>query len=97
MAVGYSSAVVTMGHLALKRTIRHTEANDLVSRNVAALVDTPEGQQGRPSRSLILPHRITLVIDWSDIGHYHPRVPSRQWEPRSRWTLGQGDQRDANY
>jgi hypothetical protein len=22
---------------------------------------------------LILSHRIALVIDWSDIGHYHPR------------------------
>ena len=43
MAAGYSSAVVTMGHLALKRTIRHAEADDLVSRNVAALVDTPKG------------------------------------------------------
>ena len=43
MAAAYSSAVVTMGHLALKRTIRHAEANDLVSRNVAALVDTPKG------------------------------------------------------
>lgn len=36
MAVGYSSAAVTMGHLALKRAIRHAEADDLLSRNVAA-------------------------------------------------------------
>ena len=43
MAAGYSSAAVTMGHLALKRAIRHAEANDLVSCNVAALVDTPKG------------------------------------------------------
>jgi hypothetical protein len=54
MAAGYSSAVVTMGHLALKRTIRHAEANDLVTRNVATLVDTPKGQDGRPSQSLTL-------------------------------------------
>ena len=40
MAAGYSTAAVTMGHLALKRAIRHAEANDLVSRNVANLVDT---------------------------------------------------------
>jgi hypothetical protein len=52
MAAGYSSAAVTMGHLALKRAIRHTEANDLVSRNVATLADTPKGQDGRPSKSL---------------------------------------------
>ena len=41
MAIRYSSAAVTMGHLALKRAIRHAESNDLVGRNVAALVDTP--------------------------------------------------------
>ena len=31
MAAGYSTAAVSMGHLALKRAIRHAEANDLVS------------------------------------------------------------------
>jgi integrase len=53
-AAGYSSAAVTMGHLALKRAIRHAEANDLVTRNVATLADTPKGQEGRPSKSLTL-------------------------------------------
>ena len=42
MAAGYSTAAVSMGHLALKRAIRHAEANDLVARNVAALADTPK-------------------------------------------------------
>ena len=51
MAAGYSTAAVTMGHLALKRAIQHAEANDLVSRNVAALADTPRARTaGRPSR-----------------------------------------------
>src|SRR6266702_7333069 len=53
-ATGYSSSAVTMGHMALKRAIRHAEANDLVTRNVATLVDTPKGQEGRPSKSLTL-------------------------------------------
>jgi hypothetical protein len=35
-----------MGHLALKRAIRHAEASDLVSRNVAALADTPKAGKG---------------------------------------------------
>ena len=61
MATGYSSAAVTMGHLALKRAIRHAEANDLVARNVAALVDTPKGQQGRPSRSLTLEQAVAVI------------------------------------
>ena len=61
MATGYSSAAVTMGHLALKRTIRHAEANDLVSRNVATLVGTPKGQQGRPSKSLTLVQAVAVI------------------------------------
>jgi integrase len=50
-----------MGHLALKRAIRHAEANDLVSRNVAALVDTPTGQEGRPSKSLTLEQAVAVI------------------------------------
>src|SRR6266542_745741 len=61
MSTGYSSAAVTMGHLALKRAIRHAEANDLVSRNVAALVDTPKGQEGRPSKSLTLEQAVRVI------------------------------------
>jgi hypothetical protein len=61
MAAGYSSAAVTMGHLALKRTIRHAQADDLVSRNVATLVDTPKGQQGRPSNSLTLGQAVAVI------------------------------------
>jgi integrase len=61
MAAGYSSAAVTMGHLALKRTIRHAEANDVVSRNVATLADTPRGQEGRPSKSLTLGQAAAII------------------------------------
>lgn len=61
MAGGYSSAAVTMGHLALKRTIRHAESDDVVSRNVAALADTPKGQEGRPSKSLTLDQAVAIV------------------------------------
>ena len=50
-----------MGHLALKRAIRHAEADDLVTRNVAALADTPKGQQGRPSRSLTLDQALAVM------------------------------------
>jgi integrase len=61
MATTYSSAAVTMGHLALKRAIRHAEASDMVARNVAALVDTPKGQQGRPSKSLTLEQAVAVI------------------------------------
>ena len=61
MAAGYSSAAVNMGHLALKRAIRHAEANDVVNRNVATLVDTPKGREGRPSRSLTLDQAVAII------------------------------------
>src|SRR5580692_4139892 len=61
MAAGYSTAAVSMGHLALKRAIRHAEASDLVSRNVAALADTPKGQEGRPSKSLTLEQALAVI------------------------------------
>jgi integrase len=61
MAAGYSTAAVSMGHLALKRAIRHAEADDLVSRNVATLADTPKGQQGRPSKSLTLDQAAAVI------------------------------------
>src|SRR5689334_19585336 len=61
MAAGYSTAAVSMGHLALKRAIRHAEASDLVSRNVATLADTPKGQHGRPSKSLTLDQAVAVV------------------------------------
>ena len=61
MADRYSSTTVAKGHLALKRAIRHAEANDLVNRNVAALVDTPKGQDGRPSKSLTLDQAVAVI------------------------------------
>jgi integrase len=61
MAAGYSTAAVSMGHLALKRAIRHAEASDLIARNVAALADTPKGQQGRPSKSLTLDQAAAII------------------------------------
>ena len=61
MAAGYSTAAVSMGHLALKRTIRHAEAGDLISRNVATLADTPKGQPGRPSKSLTLDQAAAVI------------------------------------
>ena len=61
MAARYSTAAVTMGHLALKRAIRHAEASDLVARNVATLADTPKGQEGRPSKSLTLDQAVAVI------------------------------------
>jgi integrase len=61
MSAGYSTAAVSMGHLALKRAIGHADANDLVTRNVALLADTPKGQKGRPSRSMTLDQAVAVM------------------------------------
>jgi len=50
-----------MTHAGLARAIRHAEANDKVRRNVATLVDTPAGQEGRPSRSLTFEQAVALI------------------------------------
>ncbi len=52
IAATRSTRTVTLAHNALERAIRHAEASDLVRRNVASLVRPPQGQEGRPSRSL---------------------------------------------
>jgi integrase len=41
-------------HSILKRSIRQAQARDKVMRNVAELVTTPKGRDGRPSRALTL-------------------------------------------
>jgi hypothetical protein len=54
MARSYSTAAVSMGHLALKRAIRFAAARDLVGRNVTELSTPRPANPGRPSRSLTL-------------------------------------------
>jgi integrase len=41
-----------VAHNALTRALRHAEANRHILHNAAALVDTPKGQRGRPSKAL---------------------------------------------
>jgi hypothetical protein len=46
---GRSLKTVTKNQNVLQRAIRHAEASDLVTRNVATLADTPKaGKAGRP-------------------------------------------------
>ena len=61
MAARYSTRTLQKAHNCLSRVIRHAEAHDLVRRNVSALVDTPEGQLGRPSQSLTLDQAAALL------------------------------------
>jgi integrase len=62
MASRLSTRTVQIAHNVLVRAIRHAERDDLVGRNVAALVDTPKGQRGgRPSKSLTLEQAVALM------------------------------------
>jgi integrase len=61
LAASRSTRAVQMAHNSLVRAIRYAEANDLVSRNVAALVAPPKGLEGRPSKSLTLPQAQALI------------------------------------
>src|SRR5690348_5936419 len=48
MAARYSTAAVSMGHLALKRAIRHAEANDLVPATSPPWPTPPKAKTAAP-------------------------------------------------
>jgi integrase len=63
LAARSSTRTVQIAHNVLMRAIRLAERDDLVGRNVAALVhDTPKGQHGgRPSKSLTQEQAVALM------------------------------------
>jgi integrase len=62
LAARVSTRTVQMAHNVLVRAIRHAERDDLVGRNVAALVKPPKGQRaGRPSKSLTMEQAVALM------------------------------------
>ena len=61
LPVTRTTRTVAKTHAGLTRAIRHAEANDKVRRNVATLVDTPVGQEGRPSKSLTFGQAVALI------------------------------------
>jgi integrase len=62
MASRVSTRTVQIAHNVLVRTIRQAERDDLVGRNVAALIKQPKGQgAGRPSKSLTLEQAVSLM------------------------------------
>ena len=54
MAATHATRTPQKAHNCLTRAVRHAEGQDLVRRNVSALVDTPRGREGRSSQSLSL-------------------------------------------
>ena len=61
MAATHATRTLQKGHNCLTRAVRHAEGQDLVRRNVSALVDTPRGLEGRPSQSLTLEQASALL------------------------------------
>jgi integrase len=57
----YSTRSLQITSNSLARAIRHAQANDLVARNVAALVQPPRGRAGRPSKSFTLEQAKALL------------------------------------
>jgi hypothetical protein len=57
MAGTHATRTLQKAHNCLTRALRHAEGQDLVRRNVSALVDTPRGLEGRRSQSLTLQRR----------------------------------------
>jgi integrase len=61
LSVRYSTRSLQITRNSLERAIRHAEGNDLVGRNVAALVKPPQGRSGRPSKSFTLDQAKALL------------------------------------
>src|SRR5260370_3210370 len=61
LATRYSTRSLQITRNSLERAIRHAEADDLVGRNVAALVKPPKGRSGRPSKSFTLEEAKALL------------------------------------
>jgi integrase len=86
-----STRTVQVAHNALVRAIRQAERDNLVGRNVAALADTPKGQQGgRPSKSLTLEQAVALMAAAKQLAVFVWRADRAGGDtkmPKSRRTL----------
>jgi integrase len=70
MAATHATRTLQKAHKCLPRAARHAEGQDLVRRNVSALVDTPRGLEGRPSQSLTLAEA-TAVLEAAEASRLH--------------------------
>jgi integrase len=61
LAKHMSTRSVQIARNVLIRAIQHAERHDLVGRNVAALVRSPKGQSGRPSKAMTLEQAAALI------------------------------------
>jgi len=64
-----STRSLQIAHNCLVRAIRHAESDDLVGRNVAALVRPPVGHEGRPSKALSVEQAQQLLRAAAETGN----------------------------
>lgn len=57
----FSSRSLEIAHASLRRATRYAEAKGKVGRNVAALIDTPDGRPGRQRRAFTLSQSAALI------------------------------------
>jgi integrase len=69
----YSTRSLQITRNSLERAIRHAESDDLVGRNVAALVKSPRGRSGRPSKSFTL-HQAKALLAAAEPTRWHAYV-----------------------
>jgi integrase len=60
-------------HAVLKRALRQAQARDKVVRNVAELVSTPKGKEGRPSKAMTL-QQATAMLEQAKESRLHAYV-----------------------
>ena len=60
-------------HAILKRAIRQAQARDRVLRNVAELVTTPKGKEGRPSKAMTL-EQATAMLEQATASRLHAYI-----------------------
>jgi integrase len=60
-------------HAILKRATRQAQARDKVLRNVAELVTTPKGREGRPSKAMTL-EQATAMLEFAEASRLHAYV-----------------------
>ena len=95
-------------HQILERAIRQAQASDKIRRNVASLVDMPEGREGRPSKAMTLnqavmlletvesgTHRLAAYVVLSLLSGSAPRRPGRS--RGTRWPHQSRQQRPPDH
>jgi Phage integrase central domain len=73
MAATHATRTLQKAQNCLTRAVRHAEGQDLVRRNVSALVDTTRGREGRPSQSLTLT-QATALLETAEESRLHAYI-----------------------